>query len=602
MEPTTLMEPTTVMKRSSTSSGCSGSDKSCKKHSDSNAVTVGVAVAIPVGCVLILFAVILWIVYRRNKRESQDDNDPDFQGDTEYLPTNEGREYQLRSVTQEKDDESYLPPNNGRFSRRRDTDPFVLPEDNGSSLRDFARQLKNEEYGPYRLASNTNSRVASQVSLPFEKNEVRISHNVGSTLSPYTSTDFNYTQSDKTPPSESCSSSNPPLEQSPVKSTAGEVTRQYVQDHSGFDVEHSRADTTADRSNSVDMGNVLNQLDSSIRAELQQQSDDDHVIGISPAEEENIQRMKSIYKVYLDRDGTVKQHHIDEPEDKKEEEEDETVEGPSDLHLNAPAESHRVASSIYSAAIPLQSYPEQQYYPVQEQNSQYYPVQDQNSQHFPVQDQNSQHYPVQDQNSQQYMPQRQFPMQYAPHAMPFPQQQQYAHPQTLESIGELPSPAYLPSSSSSHSLTSFRGKYKQAQFQPGVINGTAVNPMDYPEMFYTGNNGSYHSLQNPGQPAAPHQLRQSIVMTDPSQLTGGFKYRPAGSIRSASAANTRSNTMTSHMDPIYQQQQAYNSRVSGLLNEEDVMQPPGVGQILPHSGGSDELRRQIGTSHNYNVS
>ena len=49
MEPTTLMEPTTVMKRSSTSSGCSGSDKSCKKHSDSNAVTVWVAVAIPVG-------------------------------------------------------------------------------------------------------------------------------------------------------------------------------------------------------------------------------------------------------------------------------------------------------------------------------------------------------------------------------------------------------------------------------------------------------------------------------------------------------------------------------------------------------------------------
>lgn len=575
------MESATVVKRSSTTSQCSGSGQSCRKPSNISGVTVGVAVAIPVGCVLILFGVILWIVYRRNKRESQDDNDPDFQGDTEYLPSEEGRQYGMRSVVQEKDDESYLPPGHDRFaghrdSRRRDTDPFMIPEANDSSLRDFARQLKEEQYGPYRLASNSNSRVASQASLPFEKNEARISHNIGSTLSPYTSTDFNYSQSDKTPPSESSSSSNRPLEQSPVKSAAGEVTKQYGEDHSGFEAEQSRADTTAEKSFNLEVGNVLNQLDHSIRADLQQDTRDDHVIAISPAEEENIQRMRSIYKVYLDRDGTVRQRHVDEPEydDEDQEEGEEAEAAPANLHLNAPSEAHRVASSIYSAAPPLQSYPEQQYYPVQDPNSQY------------------------------YMPQQQYPAQYTPQAMPFPQHQQYAHPQTLESIGELPSPAYLPSSSSSHSLTSFRHKYKPPQLQPGRINGTAVNPMDHPEMFYTGNNGSYHSFQSSGgngQPAAPHQLRQSIVMTDPSQLTAGFKYRPAGSIRTASAANTRSNTMTSRMDPMYQQQQAYNSRVSGLLNEEDVMQPPSVGQILPHSGGSDDLRRQIGSSHNYNV-
>lgn len=569
------MKPTTVIKRSS--SDCSSSDKSCRKHSDSNAVTVGVAVAIPVGCVLILFCVILWIVYRRNKRESQDDNDPDFQGDTEYLPSPEQKEFPLRCVTQDNDEESYLPPNHARFvgdrfSGKRNTDPFVLPEANDSSLRDFARQLHDEEYGPYRLASNSNSRVASQVSLPFEKNEVRISHNVGSPLSPYTSTDFNYTQSDKTPPSDSPLSSNPPLEQSPVKSAAGEVTRQYVEDHSGYEAEHSRAETTAERPYSIDMGNVLNKLDQSIRNDLQREPDDDHVIGISPAEEENIQRMKSIYKVYLDRDGTVKQRRIDDEEDQDQGQEIEEASAtePSN-NLIAPSESHRVASSIYSAVPPLQPYPEEQYNNSRSQGPHY------------------------------YAPQQQYPMHYPQQPAFFPQQQQYAHPQTLESIGELPSPAYLPSSSSTHSLTSFRHKNKQPQLQPGVINGTAVNPMDHPEMFYMGNNGSYHSFQNTGQPAAPHQLRQSVVMTDPSQLTAGFKYRPAGSIRSASAANTRTNTMTSRMDPVLQQQQAYNSRVSGLLNEEDVLQPPSVGQILPYSGDSDELRRQIGTSHNYNV-
>lgn len=634
---------------SSTSSGkdakCTGSKGSCQKPSNLNAVTIGVAVAIPVGCVLILFVVILLVVYRRNKKEAQDDHDPDFEGDTEYLPT-KGNGYSLSSHSQSGDsqmhkewtgdDESYLPRNmghrlraneSGRASQARNVDPFLLPEGNDNSLREFARQLQNDELGPYRLASNSNSRVASQVSLPHEKYDARVSQNIGSSMTAYTSTDLNQTSSDSTPTVLS-SSSDPPLDQSPVKSAVGEVTRKYAEDLSGLEAEQSRLDSTVDNQNSqskpteisrdtfnFEMGNVLNQLDESLNSPKvdEKHHDDDQVTPISEKEEEDIKRMKSIYKVYLDRNGTVKQQPLDDSDLRDDEDELEAVAQSSVIshtetgaHLNAPSESQRAASSIYSVA-PSQQYPIQEQPPHPGQN---YPEYNNPEAQYQNQPQDMAPYGYAQPYEYQNPATPQYQMQYPPQQyMQYPQQQQYAHPQTLENIDELPTPTNLPFSTSSHSLTSFKQKSKQpqiAQLQAARINGTAVNPMDHPEMFYSHGNDSYSSYQSmnssgAGQPAAPYQLRQSVVMTNPSDLTAAPRFRPAGSIRTASAANTRNNTMTSRMNPYYQQQQAYNSRVSGLLNEEDVLQPPSVGQILPYSGSQDDLRRQIGSSHNYNV-
>lgn len=106
-----------------------------------------------------------------------------------------------------------------------------------------------------------------------------------------------------------------------------------------------------------------------------------------------------------------------------------------------------------------------------------------------------------------------------------------------------------------------------------------------------------------GAVPSPYQLRQSVVMTNPSDLTAKPSYKPAGSFRSVSATNSRNNSLTTQNN-IYlqqQQQQLYNSRVSGILEETDVVQPPSVGGILPHSGSQDDLRKQLGSSHNYTV-
>ncbi|QLQ77879.1 hypothetical protein HG537_0A01260 [Torulaspora globosa] len=603
---------------SSTTSGkeakCTGSKSSCVKPSNINGVTVGVAVAIPVGCVLILLVVILWVVYRRNKKEAQEDNDPDFEGDTEYLPAVKGINGYSLSTSSHSDSQtpkewggdemSYLGANPVR--QTRNLDPFFLPEGNDDSLRDFARQLQNDEFGPYRIASNSNSRMGSQLSLPLEKNPVKFSADAGSSTTAYTSANANH-MSDATPTGDLTSSSESPLNQSPVKSAAGDVTRKYAEDHSGLEAEHSKFDSTLDNQNSHTRLAKTSQdkfnfearvmLDDSINStRAGEVRDDDHVI-LSAKEEEDIRRMKSVYKVYLDRDGTVKQRPIELDDD---EEEQEAMAQSSNIsetnvgtHLRAASDSHRVASSIYSAP-PPQSYPPQE---IQLNAENYYIDPSPTTQQYSYQPQNVAPYGY----AQPYE-QQQYPMH-------FPQQHQYAHPQTLETIGELPTPTNLPFSASSHSLTSFKQKSKQpqiAQLQAARVNGTAVNPMDHPEMFYAHGNDSYASYQTANgsvasQPAAPYQLRQSVVMTNPAELTPAPRFIPAGSIRTASAANTRNNTITSRMNPYYQQQQAYNSRVSGLLNEADVTQPPSVGQILPHSGSNDDLRRQIGTSHNYNV-
>lgn len=654
----------------STSSGksakCTGSKQECQKPSNTSAVTVGVAVGIPVGCVCILLGIILWVVYRRSKKEAQEDNDPDFEGDTEYLSSDAAYKLPFSSVSHsgnsrtpqewKEDGDTYFPPPQGnmyygndssRSSQGKNLDPFFEPANDAHSLRDFARQLHGEKFGAYRIASNPNSRNESQLSLPFEKAQARISEKNSASLN---ASDLGHVYSSNTQLS---SSSQSPLQESPVKSTAGDVTKQYVEDNSGFDVEHSRADTTLEydlpqlkepseisrNTFNFEMGNVneyeTNGGESSgfNDSGFNDSGNDDgenRVIQMSTAEEEDIKRMKSIYKVYLDRNATVKQVAADQndvvalPDQANEPGEllptQNHVSTENVSYMQVPTSSQRVASSIYSATH-SQLYPEQpvQGHQYQQQQQQPYttyepqtygpPSHDntihdnrmlyQQQPHQEYGDMSMQSYPTQEYHNmppQQYMGQN------------YIQQQQFAHPQTLESIDELPPPIMLPNSASSHSLTSFKQKAKHpqlTQLQAARINGMAVNPISHPEMFYAQGNDSYSSYQKSingasnVQPAAPYQLRQSVVMTNPTDLVAAPRFRPAGSIRNVSAASSRNNSMTTNMNPQYQQQQAYNSRVSGLLNESDLVHPPSVGGILPHNGSNDDLRKQIGSSHNY---
>ncbi|QLG73041.1 hypothetical protein HG535_0E01250 [Zygotorulaspora mrakii] len=702
-------------RRSSTGARCTGSRAECQRPSNVGALTVGLAIAIPVGVVILVCAVVLYKVYRRNKKEAEEDNDPDFDGDAEYMPSVDYQAYNLGSVSNSSNSrtpmdnrekyDNYFPPLYGnhnnpgyrdsyRSSRQKMVDPFFVPHvSDENSLRDFAKQIQSEDLGPYRIASNHYSRSASHSSLPSEKNLASMSRRNNSSLNTSTLNDPSNLQKSKTQETDSTSSTGSHIYESPVKSTAGEATEQYVEHNSGYDVEHSRNDTTMDDSfsnhilkpepslqrnenrtgngisrdtfnfemlNGSDIGHqspfgndaneMLPRENRSRTAALNEKNSDDvreqnRILHLSAEEEENIQRMKSIYKVYLDRNGTVKQNPFENDAEDKEPLEDIPVrksverslandvhqesnlsEVPVDqsaLHdsqneLNLPEQSHRIASSIYSALPP--QVPEFQQYqqlpisngrPLENDNYKEYGPPYQSAGNGPTQQYPTQQYPTQQYPTQQY-PTQQYPTQQYPVHQPYPMQNysnhpyanQYAHPQTFESIDELPTPTNLPYSSSSHSLTSFKQKSKQValtQLQAARVNGTAVNPTDHPDMFYSQDALHLYSNNGYNQPRAPYQLRQSVVMTNPSDLVGAPRFKPAGSIRNMSSVNSRNNSMTTGLNQQFLQSQIPDNRVSGLLNDHDLIQPPSVTGILPHSSSQEDLRKQIGTSHNYNV-
>lgn len=685
----------------SKSTKCTGTKQQCELPTNSKhttGVTVGVAVAVPVAVVILLLIVILYFVYRRSKREAQEDNDPDFEGDSEFLPHHNTYEmhnqYSSSDSNQnmrEKVDSAFYngmsmaPPGvsqqqypqpqgfvNGAvnpFSNRDSSwtaDPFQLPEaENTESLREFAKQVHNDGLGGYRLAS----RNGSQLSLQNDQSSYMANNNRLSNMRVVTNqSDLNnqYVASGET----RMASVNNSKNTSPLKNSNNIDNYQQPQnlshkkldfsqevetfdsehdddDDDGFDFESNQSKFKNQPEHLAVETNTPTPLSPPPPQQQQQQDGDNQYasnIPLSP-EEENIQRMKSIYKVYLDRNETVRDsnivHHVEGQEVKVEQnnmaqngvsatlspqgqtptmesatqpvmnvpqiqvQEDTSApvmgnnDGANNNNLEASRMSHRIASSIYSEA-PVQAYHSQ----LQQQQQQYGYNQDPN---FAMMQQQQQNYGYPQQQQQQFY--NNYP--------PLPNMpSQYMHPQTLEQIDELPMPSKLVYSGSSHSLTSFKQVTKSQQqiqqqqnmLQTARLNGTALNPMDHPEMFYATDEGLMQQPQMPNDSSmsfvsnnsqmtnvlSPHQMRKSIVMTNPATLQSQTTYKPAGSLRNIQPQQ--------QMDPYYQQQQQQmHSRVSGILDNTDMIQPPSVGGILPHSGSQEDLRKQLGSSGNYTV-
>ncbi|CAI4053472.1 hypothetical protein SUVZ_15G3050 [Saccharomyces uvarum] len=691
--------------KNSKSTKCTGSKQECEvptNSSHSTNVTVGVAVAVPVFVIIVVLAVVLYVVYKRSKREAEEDNDPDFEGDSEYLPamhhypselnhpySSDSQDYVEKAFQQPPSDpfansmdgskynvRSATPPGNaGRWY----VDPFQLPQEtsDSNSLRDFAMRVQSDGFGGYKVAAN--SRNASSLSLHpdnFSNHTViRASSRFQESESSesYTSPIDNNHVSNGYATVDAYRQPTLPVKEISLATISKETGISNKSDESpsndAFEFEFAnesgkpqRRSVQVSLNDNYELQNIKDPEHADGGSPNKGENDDYYVSRLSANEEEDIQRMRSIYQVYLDRNKTMKEEqekqqqqnlnglpraetHMDsanqhplpsiqigseDPTDVPEADqyqEQYAVQNalavndrnPNELGLGTAqsqdqypthdslavngteaAATNRIASSIYSVAIQPPNYQQQQQSPIYGDSSQ----NSTSEYNKDFQQQPQQGYPVQAVQNQQW------------YGAPVPQQQQYNHPQTLETIGELPTPAYLAQSASSHSLTSFKGPNKQQllQLQTARLNGTALNPVDHPEMFYSPTNDAYYAPQQQGQfiktnengaVPSPYQLRQSVVMTNPSDLTAKPSYKPAGSFRSVSATNSRNNSLTTQNNAYQylqqQQQQHYNSRVSGLLEENDVVQPPSVGGILPHSGSQDDLRRQLGSSHNYAI-
>ena len=678
----------------SSSTKCGG--KKCHYPSDhSNGATVGVAVGVPVAVCLVVFAVILVILYKRSKKEAQDDNDPEFEGDVEYMPhmgtyfpqidsSNSGGSMEFKDDRMFQDTTPYYLPqqhisqplnpfeSSARSSRIRSVDPFQLPENiEFNALRDFAKQVDGPSIGGYHIASS--SRNASHVSLPTDHGTNSMFMQDGGYQNNLQTCGLDFVRPEANPgfnrnsqiseSTDNDTSLNSVLLTSPVKSVVGQANQYYSHDISGFDAEQSGIDLTVDRSIAndkyvqyPDARNILPdesfefettqepELNSSKRNTEEDGEDKIYKFEYEDEEEddENIQRMRSIYQVYLDRNETMKQASSQDTDNKLPVKQldgpvnaqlgDSNLDGSNssyaentgtqgtqhlgeELQENVPIEAEeekkhrRTVSSIYSEIPQLIDQPSLPQHQLQKQYTQEQYTQEQYPQEqYPQEQYPQEQYPTSSQQSFANQPQY--------YIQPVLVQHQYLHPQTFEEFEELPTPSQLAHSNTIDSLTSFN-KPKQPQLtrlQTARLNGTALNPMDHPEMFYKKQGDQFSAYQqsisgtptqdNSQNAPKPYQLRESIVMTDPSDLSILTTYKPAGSFRNISSFNSRNNSLMSQSNPYpqqQQQQQQINSRVSGLLDSTDVVQPPSVGDILPHSSSNEDLRKQLGHSSNYNI-
>lgn len=586
---------------SEATSSCSSKQECQKPASSSLSTEVGIAVAVPVAVVLLVLGFVFYKVYKRNKKEELEDNDPDFDGDAEYLP-DFGDQFEMQrkndlvgeKVGGYRKDMFSSQPNpfmddtpSVAYSNGPPLNPFRLPSstDDTETLRNFAKNLQDGEFGGYQFATHS----ASQLSLsrPSSAAGGNTYNRVGN---PYTHTissnsgdmrtgkdepilKYSEVMGSNTGSSDNDVNMNVPgipyskdvagssssvegvsreersferesvdLEESPVKFTRGTVTQSYIND----DVEGLQPELSMLESD----GNPDTKMEA--KKPFLDDLDDDVYIGHSdPNVDENVERMKSIYQVYLDRNGTVKTikdgeevpagfHPSDElpadasniieqnvgstfVNDKIENEGMGSQLQGRDNEFESVAEDRKLVGGINTDQPTLDSSPagengdkffEAKQYVNQSDNS--YPQQDYfaqqdstthvNDNHTSVEyaprvassiyDTNPEHDYHPHNEGQQYYRQPLFTEQYDGTYPGYSHVHHVHHnapPPIQEHIQKLPSPSELSLSPSTHSLTSFRvrpnGSKQTAIGVSSQLQQQGYNPIDHPELYFHQTNG-----------------------------------------------------------------------------------------------------------------
>ncbi|CCE64310.1 hypothetical protein TPHA_0H01020 [Tetrapisispora phaffii CBS 4417] len=621
---------TTSSTKSKASATCTGSRAECThKKNNSQALTVGLAVGIPVGVTFLLLCVILYFVFKRYKKEDEK-HEQEFEGDITYLSNHIGsRPYSSNSSSNSRE----FKEKDGSITDTNDNtpNPFlnsgdVLQVPHGierGSIISYAKQLPDSNIGGWKIATKSN--ISSNSLYGSRKNS---STSILKTLSE----NNNY---------------RPPIGKNSSTLSLGAHQSELLREKEGS----TKLSNTSTYVNSKDISIEMGQHALDVEA-INDYSD----IVSNSTELEHINRIRSIYEIYLENfEDENSESHLsfnnearvihsdtnssnsinelssvtisssdslmrpeilqnDNSQSTLDTSSSNTIDNKKDIHeLKAPlgkiqftnesnetnhlqtpnnSTQSRVASSVYSGTYIL---------PPNDEALLYKPINFEE-----VGSANNEQVSIKglEENSQQKIDKQQY------HQLYYQQgPQQYHHPQTMEAYEQLPTPSKLLYSDSIQSFTSFKGRKK---YQPLVklkaarLQGTSLNPMDHPDMFYNHTLDSqsiaqdqascYSGLSKSTVPL-PYQLRQSIVMTDPSVLTIASKYKAAGSFRKIQDMNSRNNSLVSQGHPLH----IYKPRVSGLLDNFDVLQPQSIGQVLPHHGSNEDLRKQLGTSQNYNI-
>lgn len=300
---------------------------------------------------------------------------------------------------------------------------------------------------------------------------------------------------------------------------------------------------------------AFNLLKNDSDAEDDEDDEDDELEKLTPKQQEEIKRMKSVYKVYFDKDGEAIKRGSEQEGEEAEAEDVEPIQGEQindDLRVDADyAKRYSNTSSVYMD-------PEEAFQYQQQQQQMYY-------NHFNQQYQQQYGAPVDPQLYQQYQQQQFY---YYQRQQQLRQQQQ--RPQRpLPPLQQLRNPSDL-RKSTIQTFTDFRPRVKNQTVmsppegkQPFVpiendnvwtspINSPSIQSQaSFPSQQHHRNQGDYfpnqqhpqqqHPIyQNNGKsnsnatiPSATQVSRSSVVMLNPvTEITKLRKFKPAGSLPS----------------------------------------------------------------------
>lgn len=667
---------------SSDDSSCTGKQK-CQKGTNVTGTAVGLSIGIPVFVFLCIIGFFVWRSYKKGKKEAETDNDPDFYGETTVLPdypnkptrggdggdvfdqddgvsfysnpfANDSARYPSK-VLNNQDMLNQTQNRVGSGARGNAYfESFKLPyqHNTGSkaSLDEFAREM-GSEYPAYQLTSRPNSPYrsanSSSINLSTNKNVRNLTEKTYSLEDPTTDSSQSYRESKFN--TENVLGDSPLGKDRPNSQSTSDDDDAYKDsydnlDPNGYDNRHPQHYRQNSQLSYIDEPEVLtNSFEQQTGAEplpqeeVHEEEEQVSSKSVSPVkkvtvtaplkneedeDDEDIKRMKSVYRVYFDRENSIKkpsgapesdvpplpkinteeidtqesQRDIKDPQyDADESNEAQVPETRLDPNQtsksnllsvkpgeeeggNSTASKHRAVSSIYST-IPLAQFeePPQQVY--HQQTPHYSPQYQQSPQHI-------------------YQPphiHRQYPQQQPP--SPQMSQQPYYAPPPLEPLQTLPTPNKM-DYNSIVTQTDYAPKKSLTTAAKPELSIKPFNPLHYSDQIFTPTSPvSAQSPHFPHQqpqasftgtrditPPSPHHIRQSVVMMNPVEIGKQKIYRPAGAFSQMnSASSSRNGSLTS--------QSAYTS--------QNVYQAPSSAE-LPRSGSQADLRKQLGSSDNYN--
>ncbi|ODV85236.1 hypothetical protein CANARDRAFT_7881 [[Candida] arabinofermentans NRRL YB-2248] len=571
----------------------------CETGSDISTVSIVLAVVIPtivVACAIGLFA---YRAYRRNKKESLEDDDPDFNGDNtilpDYPPNNyhhddksmmmldenpfESSKNDLRYPSRVIDDFAKGPNNNTnvRAMSQVNMESFVLPfaEDTRSktSLEQLSRHLGGV-YPGYKISNNeSKTSLSSRRSSSSHQSKPLTGYEKSlETTEDSADPKFDHVTTTKNVTDESTNE---------VTQTNDEASQHEIEleenspfgDEASFDHDRSGASV-------LYTGEKEQQKQEKSRIETE---DDINInkdeYGVTPEEEEQINRMKSVYKVYFSRENSLKskksnndmtadyenlpplpqmpQQIATAPESIRQQSQQQNGQPVLQIDTN-PRDSY--ASSVYVENQPINQ--QQPFYP---------------HQHI----QNMMNYQQQQQQQQLQLQQQ------------YRYQQQQARPKRrpseLKRLENLPSPHEFHNRNSV--LETFTDFEHQRKYQNHSSNAHHIPtpPIHQQQNFSPLDHTQWGASKTSDSKPSPHQIRDSIVMYNPVDINYNTTYKPKGTL-SDQVRNISNGSQQGSMfggSPI-------NSPISPhFAHGAQFEKPHGAENLVPRSGSQADLRKAM---------